>query len=48
MNISRFIVHDQQVEEIRDKIKSIDAKRARSFDGCFSKGKLEIQDQHRF
>lgn len=48
MKISRLMVNSQQVEEVRDKRKSSDAKRARSFDGGSSKGRLEIQDKPRF
>ena len=48
MNVSRLIVHDQQVEETRPKIKSIDSKSARSFDGCSSKGRLDIKDKPMF
>ena len=36
------------MEEARHKRKSRDAKRERSFDGCFSKGRLDIQDKPRF
>ena len=42
------MVHAQHVEEARSKRKSRNAKRARSFDGGFSKGKLEIQDKPKF
>ena len=42
------MVHDRQMEETRDRRKNKDAKRARSFDGGFSKGKLEIQDKPKF
>ena len=48
MNISHLMFHAQKVEEARVKRKSIDAKRARSFDGGFSEGRLEIQDNPRF
>ncbi|TMW86006.1 hypothetical protein EJD97_022089, partial [Solanum chilense] len=37
------MVHDQQVEKARVKRKSSDAKRARFYDGCSSKGRLDIQ-----
>ena len=46
-NISRLMVHSQQVEEARAKRKSKDAKRARSFDGVSSKNMLEIQHKPR-
>ena len=36
------------MEDARDKRKSIDAKRARSFDGGSSVGRLETQDKPRF
>ena len=42
MNISRFMVHAKHVEEARDKRKSRDAKRARSFVGGSSKNMIEI------
>ena len=48
MNISRLIVHSQQMEDIRVKSKTRDANRARSFDGGSSKGRLDIQDKPRF
>ena len=42
MNISRLVVHSKQVEEARAKRKTRDSKRIRYFDGCSSKGRLEI------
>ena len=48
MNISRLIVHSQQMEEARAKRKSKDAKRARSSDGGSSKSRVEIQNNPRF
>ncbi|XP_069143340.1 uncharacterized protein [Solanum lycopersicum] len=48
MKISRLIVHSQHVVEARDKRRSRDAKRARSFDGGSSKRRLEIQHKPRF
>ena len=36
------------MEEARDKRKTRDAKRARSFDGGSSKGRLDIQDKRMF
>ena len=48
MNIPRLMVHARRVEEARDKRKSRDAKRAKSFDGGSSKNMLEIQDKSRF
>ena len=48
INISCFMVHSQLVEEERVKRKSRDANRANSFDGGSSKGRLDIQDKHRF
>ena len=47
-NISRLMVHAQQVEDACDNRRSRDAMRARSFDRGFSKGALEIQDKPRF
>ena len=44
MNISRLMVHALNMEEARDKRKSRDAKRPRSFDGDSSNNGLEIQD----
>ena len=43
MNISRLIVHAQQVEETRVKRKIRDAKRARSFDDGSSKDMTELK-----
>ena len=48
LNISRLMVHAKHVKEPRDKRRSRGAKRARSFDGGSSKGRLEIQDKPRF
>ena len=48
MNISRIMVYTQQVEETRAKRKSRDSKRESSFDGGFSKNRLDIQDKPRF
>ncbi|XP_069150083.1 uncharacterized protein [Solanum lycopersicum] len=48
MNISRLMVHDQQVEHTRAKRKSRDANRARSFDGISSKSRLDIHEKPRF
>ena len=48
MDISLLMVHDQQVEETSAKRESRYAKRTRSFDGCSSKGRHEIQDKPRF
>ena len=48
MKISRLMVHSQYVEEARSRRKSRDAKKARSFDGCSSNGRLQIQDKPRF
>ena len=43
MNISRIMVYTQQVEETRAKRKSRDSKRESSFDGGFSKGRLDTK-----
>lgn len=48
MNISRLRVDAQHVENAGVKRNIKDAKRARSFDGCSSKGRLEIHDKPRF
>ena len=48
MKNSRIMVHDKHVEETRDKRKSRNAKRARSFDRVSSKNRLEIQEKPRF
>ena len=48
MNISCLMVHAQQVEDTRSKRKSIDAKKAKSFNGGSSKGRLDIPDKPRF
>ena len=45
---SRLMVLAQHVEETRAKMKSRDAKRAKSFDGGASKNRLEIQDKPMF
>ena len=42
------MVHSRRIEEARSKRKSRDAKREKSFDGCSSKNKIEIQDKPRF
>ena len=47
MNISRLIVHDDQVEEVKDKRKSCDVKRARSINGGSSKSRIYIQEKRR-
>ena len=48
MKISRLMGPSQHVEKVRDKRKTRDAKRARCFDGDFSKGRLEIQNNPSF
>ncbi len=45
MNIYHLMVHAQEVEEIRLRRKNKEAKRVKSYDGCASKGMLEIQDK---
>ena len=42
------MVHSKHVEEGRGTRKSRDANKARCFDGDFSKGRLEIQNNPRF
>ena len=44
MKISRLMVHSQQVEDSKAERNSKHAKRARSFDGSCSKGRLKIQE----
>ena len=48
MNISHLMVYARRVEEARDKRKSREVKRARSFDGGSSKNRLEMQDMPKF
>ena len=48
MNISRLMVYERRVEEAKSKRKSTYAKNARSFDGGYSKNRLEVQDKPRF
>ena len=43
MKIFCLMVYARRVEEARSKQKSRDAKKARSFDVCFSKNRLEIK-----
>ncbi|TMW85548.1 hypothetical protein EJD97_022970 [Solanum chilense] len=46
--VQEFINLRQEVEETRVKRKSKDAKRAKSYNGGSSKGRLDIQDKHGF
>ena len=48
MNIFRLMGHARRVDEARSKQKSIDDKRARSYNGGSSKNRLDIQDKPRF
>ena len=48
MDIYRLMSHAQKVEDPRLRKRNKDAKRARPYDGCAYKGKLEIQDNLRF
>ena len=48
MNISCIMVYAKQVEKGRDKRRSTNAKRAKSFDVDSSKGSLDNQDNPRF
>lgn len=48
MDISHLMVHYEQLKESRHRIKIRDASRARSSEGCSSKGRLEIQDKSKF
>ena len=47
MDLSRLMVHVQQVEESRIKRKNREVKRARPYDGGTSKSKFEIQDKQK-
>ena len=47
MNISCHLVHAQQFEETRLRRTGMEAKEAKSYDGCPSKGSLPIQDKTR-
>ena len=42
------MVHNQQVEETMLRRKSREAKKAKSYEGCSSKGRFYIQDKPRF
>ena len=46
MEISHLMVHAQQVEETRLKRKNRESKRAKSYEGGTSKGRLEIQEKY--
>ena len=48
MNISRLMVHSHQVEETRTRRRSREVKKAMSYEGGSSKGRLNIQDKPRF
>ena len=48
MDISRLIVHAQQVEDTRIKRKNRELKKVKSYEGHTSKSRLEIQDKRRF
>ncbi|XP_015072453.1 uncharacterized protein LOC107016520 [Solanum pennellii] len=48
MDLSRFMVHYQQVEESRLKRKNREVKRASLYEGGISKGKFDIQDKPKF
>ena len=48
MNISLPMVHAQEVEETRLRRKNREAKKARSYEGGYSKGRLDIKDKPRF
>ena len=47
MIISHLIVHAKQVEESRLMRRNRESKRAKSYEECSSKGRLEIQDKPR-
>ena len=48
MNISLPMVHAQEVEETRLRRKNREAKKARSYEGGYSKGRLDNKDKPRF
>ena len=48
MSISSLMVHVQKVEESCFFKKSMEAKKAKSYEGGSSKGRLDIQDKSRF
>ena len=48
MNTSHLMVHAKHMEEATTRMKSRDAKRARSFDGGSSNNRIQIQDNSRF
>ena len=48
MNVSRLMVHAQQVEYRRLRRKNKESKKAMSYEGGSLKGKLDIQDKPRF
>ena len=48
MNISILMVHAKHVKHARARSKTSDTKRARSFDRCSSKNRLEIHHKPRF
>ena len=48
MNISRLIVHAQQVEETRLRRMNREAKKAKAYECCLIKCRLDIQDNPRF
>ena len=47
MDMYRLMAHAQQVEETRHKRKNKEFKRAKSYEGGTSKGRLDIQDKTR-
>lgn len=48
MYISHLIVHASHVKKSRLRRKNRDATREGSYEGCFSKGKLKIQNKPKF
>ena len=48
MNIYRLIVYSKQVEGTRLKRKSKEGKKAKSYEGCSYKGRIDIRDKPRF
>ena len=48
MDISRLMVHAQQVEESRLRKRNRESKKERSFESGSSKSRLDIQDKPKF
>ena len=48
MDLSRLMVHSQQVEDSRLRKKNREANKERSFESSSPKSRLDVQDKHRF